>query len=182
MTAGTSTTATSGTSGALPRGLVSNGDRVTVSYGMTLKVMVWFAVLLPVAIAIAMAILVPQDEPDAPIVPIVLGMLAVGAVPLALWFFMVSGEQYAFDAQGIEKLRWRKATIPWSAITDIQLTRPYGKQIIVKAPGGVSFGEGSKPGKEIRLPSAQLAARNTELFQYLQQRWVEGRGRRGATV
>ena len=51
--------------------------------------------------------------------PIVLGMLAVGAVPLALWFFIVGGEQYAFDAEGIEKLRWRKATIPWSAMTEI---------------------------------------------------------------
>jgi hypothetical protein len=171
MAGGASTTAT------LPRGLVNQGDRATVSYGVTLKAMVWFAVLLPVAIAIAMAILVPQDEPDAPIVPIVLGMLAVGAVPLALWFFMVHGEQYAVDAEGIEKLRWRKARIPWSAVTDIQLTVPYGKQIVVKAPGGVSFGQGSKPGAELRLPAIQLATRNSELFQYLRERWAASRSR-----
>ena len=141
--------------------------------------MVWFAVLLPVAIAIAMAITVPQDEPDAPIVPIVLGMLAVGAVPLALWFFMVRGEQYAIDAEGIEKLRWRKARVPWSAVTEI---RPWGRQIVVMAPGGVSFGQGSKPGSELRLPAGYLNARPAELFQYLRERWAASRTRRGAAV
>ena len=54
---------------ALPRGLVREGDRVTLSYGASFHLLVWFAAALPIAIGIAMAILVPQDEPDAPIVP-----------------------------------------------------------------------------------------------------------------
>ncbi|HEX2325061.1 MAG TPA: hypothetical protein VHQ00_06650, partial [Chloroflexota bacterium] len=120
--------------------------------------------------------------PDAPIVPIVLGMLAVGAVPLALWFFMVRGEQYAVDAEGIEELRWRMARIPWSAVTDIQLTAPYGKQIVVKAPGGVSFGQGSKPASELRLPAGYLNTHPTQLYQYLRQRWAASRNRSGAAV
>jgi hypothetical protein len=173
MTAGASTTAT------LPRGLVEEGDRVTVSYGPFLKVLVWFSILLPVATAVAMAIMVPQDEPDAPIVPIVLGVLAIGAVPLALWFFMVRGEQFAFDAEGIERLRWRRAKVSWDAVTEIQ---PWGRQIVVKAPGGVSFGEGSKPGSELRLPAGYLNAHPTQLYQYLRQRWAASRTRRGAAV
>jgi hypothetical protein len=177
MTAGASTTA------PLPRGLVEEGDRITVAYGPFLKVFVWFSILLPVATAVAMAIMIPQDEPDAPIVPIVLGMLAIGAVPLALWYFLVRGEQFAFDAEGIERLRWRRARVPWDAVTEIQ---PWGRQIVVKAPGGVSFGEGSKPGSELRLPAGQLNANPTQLYQYLRQRWAVARrgsrARRGAAV
>jgi hypothetical protein len=173
MTAGASTTV------PLPRGLVEEGDRVTVSYGPFLKVFVWFSFLLPVATAVAMAIMVPQDEPDAPIVPIVLGVLAIGAVPLALWYYVVRGEQFAFDAEGIEKLRWRRARVSWDAVTDIQT---WGMQIVVKAPGGVFFGEGSKPSSEVRIAAGHLNTRPTELYQYLRQRWAASRTRRGAAV
>ncbi|HEX2513717.1 MAG TPA: hypothetical protein VH257_03365 [Chloroflexota bacterium] len=163
----------------LPRGLVQEGERVTVSYGLFLKAWVWLAVALPVAMAIGMAIQVPQDEPDAPIVPIVLGVLALGAIPLALWYFLVRGEQFAFDAEGIEKLRWRRARVPWSAVTEIQ---PWGRQIVVKAPGGVSFGQGSKPASELRLPAGYLNTHPTQLYQYLRQRWAASRNRSGAAV
>ena len=133
-----------------------------------MHVLVWFAALLPIAIAVLMAITVPKDEPDAPIVPIVAAMAAVGAIPLLLWWFLVRGVQYAFDADGITKLRGRRATVRWDAITDIQLTRPYGKQISVLAPGGVLVGTKAKD--RLILPGRYMAARNTTVHEYLARR------------
>lgn len=155
-------------SATLPRGLVARGDQVTLSYGPAMHVMVWFAALLPIALAALMAITVPKDEPDAPIVPIVAAMAGVGAIPLLLWWFRVRGVQYAFDADGITKARWRRATVRWDAITDIQLTRPHGKQIWVLAPGGVFFGTKAKD--RLILPGRYMAARNTTVHEYLVRR------------
>ena len=155
----------------LPRGAIGAGERVTLSYGVALHGLVWFAVALPVVIAVAMAILVPQDEPDAPIVPIVASMLAIGAVPLALWWFLVRGVQYVVDAEGITKMRWRRATVRWAAVTDIQ---PWGRQIVIKAPGGVDFG-GRKPASELRMPGVYLAVPPVELLRFLRASWAAHR-------
>jgi hypothetical protein len=149
----------------LPRGLVRDGDRLTLSYGVAMHVLVGIAVLLPVAIAVAMAVLVPQDEPDAPIVA---GMLAIGAVPLALWWFLVRGVQYVIDGEGLTKTRWRRATVRWEAVADI---RPWGRQIVVRAPGAVDFG-GRRPGSELRLAAAYLAVPGPELLRFLRQYWA----------
>jgi hypothetical protein len=169
----------------LPRGFVARDDGVAIRSTLFWALFAWFGVALCLVIAIVMPIDTARRaaegkkgiEMGAVIgFAAAFGVLAVGTALLAV---RLGRTAWVLDSTGLRKLSWRRASVRWNQVTNIELKRT-GRywQVWVHAPAAVELSNGGKSRDRMILPAKILAPHPQHLYDYLTQQWQAGKNPR----
>ena len=137
------------TADALPRGFVARTDGVAIRPKLFWALFAWFGVAVG------------------------FGVLAVGTALLAV---RLGRTAWVVDSTGLRKLNWRRASVRWDRVSNIELKRT-GRywQVWVHAPAAVELPSGGKSRDRMILPAKILAPHPQHLCDYLTQQWQAGK-------
>jgi hypothetical protein len=173
------------TAAAPPRGFVARTDGVAIRPTLFWALFAWFGVALCLFIAIVMPLDTARRAADGkkgiemgPVIGIAVafGVLALGTALLAI---RLGRTAWVVDSTGLRKLNWRRASVSWDQVTDIELKRT-GRywQVWVHAPASVTLSDGRKNRDRLILPAKTLAPHPQHLHDYLTQQWQAGKNPR----
>jgi hypothetical protein len=170
------------TADALPSGFVARTDGVAIRPKLFWALFAWFGVALCLFIAVVMPLDTARRaaegkkgiEMGAVIgVAVAFGVLAVGTALLAV---RLGRTAWVVDSTGLRKLNWRRASVRWDRVSNIELKRT-GRywQVWVHAPAAVEMPSGGKSRDRMILPAKILAPHPQHLCDYLTQQWQAGK-------
>jgi hypothetical protein len=173
------------TTDALPRGFVARTDGVAIRPKLYWALFAWFGVALCLFVAVVMPLDTAQRAADGkkgiemgPVIGIAVafGLLAVGTALLAV---RLSRTAWVLDTTGLRKLSWRRASVSWDRVSNIELKRT-GRywQIWVHAPAAVDTPNRRQNRDRLILPAKILAPHPRNLHTYLTQQWQAGKHQR----
>jgi hypothetical protein len=168
-----------------PRGFVARNDGVAIRPKLYWALYAWLGLALCLFIAIVMPLDTARRAADGKKgiemgavvgIAVAFGLLAVGTALLAV---RLSRTAWVVDAAGLRKLSWRRASVNWERVSNVELKRT-GRywQIWVHAPAAVDTTAGRQNRDRLILPAKILAPHPQNLHTYLTEQWQAGRNKR----
>ncbi len=170
---------------APPRGFVARTDGVAIRPKLYWALYAWFGVALCLLVAIVMPLDTARRAAagkkgiEMGAVFGIAGAFGLLAVGMALLAVRLSRTAWVVDADGLRKLSWRRASVSWDRVSNVELRRT-GRywQVWVHAPAAVDTNAGRRSRDRLILPAKILAPHPQNLHTYLTQQWQAGRNSR----